>query len=235
MLSKSFPTAAAESLAGAGWRSIDAGAASDCRELERAWFPDGRAAAAARRRRRSRDGVCLGFAVVAAVDRRDRHRRRATRSPAAPNTLSPGTEIGGVDVGGMTVGHARARARAQGGPACERPGRLRRERRRPGRSGRTSSASRRTGAPRSTAAHSEGRRLRGRPRLPPARAAASSPSDVTPKARAYDAAVAYKVELLADAIDRRARNAKLVRHGLQLDIVGGRPGAMLRPATRRSA
>ena len=40
--------------------------------------------------------------------------------------------------------------------------------------------------------------------------------------------MAYKVELLADAIDRRARNAKLVRHGLQLDIVGGRPGAMLR-------
>jgi vancomycin resistance protein YoaR len=143
----------------------------------------------------------------------------------APNTLSPGTEIGGVDVGGMTVGHARAVLERKAARLANVPvvfvANGRTWKIRPYELGVTADWG---AAVKSVHTESGGLAVvRGYRRL----ARRVFPERVTPKARAYDAAVAYKVGLLAAAIDRPARSAKLVRHGVQLDIVGGRPGAVL--------
>ena len=51
--------------------------------------------------------------------------------------------------------------------------------------------------------------------------------DVTPPVAAYDAAVRYKLDQIARAIDRRGVDAKLVRKGLAVQVVEGRAGREL--------
>jgi vancomycin resistance protein YoaR len=53
------------------------------------------------------------------------------------------------------------------------------------------------------------------------------PPDIAPHVEDYDAAVQYEVGLLAAKIDRPARDARLVRHGLRIDVVQGQAGELL--------
>lgn len=52
-------------------------------------------------------------------------------------------------------------------------------------------------------------------------------AEIVPPTRAYGAALDYKLEGLADALDQRHVEAKLVRRGLQIEIVRGQPGRRL--------
>jgi vancomycin resistance protein YoaR len=54
-----------------------------------------------------------------------------------------------------------------------------------------------------------------------------SPANIEPRVTAYDAAVAYEVGQLAAKIDRSHVEAKLVRHGLEIDAVRGEIGELL--------
>jgi vancomycin resistance protein YoaR len=51
--------------------------------------------------------------------------------------------------------------------------------------------------------------------------------DLVPPTRAYDAALSYELELLAQAIDRPHREARLVRRGLHITIAAGATGRSL--------
>jgi vancomycin resistance protein YoaR len=53
------------------------------------------------------------------------------------------------------------------------------------------------------------------------------PADYEPAVKAYDAAVAYEVGVLASKIDRPHVEARLVRHGLNVAVVRGRTGRLL--------
>ncbi len=56
--------------------------------------------------------------------------------------------------------------------------------------------------------------------------------DVSPPVKAYDAAVAYKLDQIAGEIDRRGVDARLVRKGLSVEVVEGQAG---RELDRRAA
>src|SRR5581483_2231519 len=60
-----------------------------------------------------------------------------------------------------------------------------------------------------------------------------SPLSIQPKPTVYDAAVDYEVGKLGDALDRPARNARIVRHGLRFEIRPGREGTAFDPAAGR--
>jgi vancomycin resistance protein YoaR len=53
------------------------------------------------------------------------------------------------------------------------------------------------------------------------------PEDLVPPIRAYDAALTYELQLLAKAIDRPQREARLVRRGLHITIAAGATGRSL--------
>jgi len=52
-------------------------------------------------------------------------------------------------------------------------------------------------------------------------------ADVTPPTRALTGALRYKLQLMAAKVNREPRNAAVVRHGLDFDIVPARPGYVL--------
>ncbi len=143
----------------------------------------------------------------------------------AANTLAPGTKIGGVDVGGMTVGNARALLERKAVSLANVPVTFVAGRRswkiRPYELGVTGDWQ----AAVDTARNDAGGFgfVRGYRRL----ALRVFPERVRPTANAYDAAVMYEVGLLAKAIDRPALDAKLVKHGLRVDVAHGQLGAVL--------
>ena len=53
------------------------------------------------------------------------------------------------------------------------------------------------------------------------------PKDVAPPTRAYDAGLDYELQLIAKAVNARARDARLVRRGLHITIAGGASGRTL--------
>lgn len=53
------------------------------------------------------------------------------------------------------------------------------------------------------------------------------PANVTPRARASDAALAYELGLIGKVTDRPSRDAQLVRRGLHFDVVRGESGRLL--------
>ena len=59
------------------------------------------------------------------------------------------------------------------------------------------------------------------------------PQDVVPPTKAYDAGLNYKLQLLARAIDRPHREARLVRRGLHISIAAGATGRTLDRAAAR--
>ncbi len=56
------------------------------------------------------------------------------------------------------------------------------------------------------------------------------PTDVTPRVRAYQSAVNYEIGLIAGKVDRPYKPARLVRHGLAVDIIPGQAGELLNRA-----
>jgi vancomycin resistance protein YoaR len=143
----------------------------------------------------------------------------------AANTLAPGTKIGGIDVGGMTVAKARALLEAKAASLVNvsvtfvmggRSWKIR-----PYELGVT--ADWRAAVDRARNDAGGFGFVRGYRRL----ALRVFPERVRPTAHAYGAAVTYEVGLLARAIDRPARDAKLVRHGLRIDVAHGRVGVVL--------
>ena len=55
----------------------------------------------------------------------------------------------------------------------------------------------------------------------------SFPKDVAPPTRAYDAGLDYELQVIAKAVNARARDARLVRRGLHITIAGGASGRTL--------
>jgi vancomycin resistance protein YoaR len=54
-----------------------------------------------------------------------------------------------------------------------------------------------------------------------------SPADLTPRVKAYDAAVAYEIDQLASKIDHPHVEARLVRHGLEVEAIRAQTGRLL--------
>jgi vancomycin resistance protein YoaR len=143
----------------------------------------------------------------------------------SPGTLAPGTRIGGVDVGGMTsraaqtlleqrsAGLARVPVTFVAGTHTFkiRPQEL-------------SVAPRWAQAVASAQGEGDGMDvIRGFRRL----ALRLFPASVTPKVSAYQAAVAYEIGVIASRVDRPYRAARLVRHGLRIQVVPGQAGERL--------
>jgi vancomycin resistance protein YoaR len=139
--------------------------------------------------------------------------------------LAAGTKIAGVDVGGMTAAHARAVLSGRAASLANVPVTFvlgnRSFRISPHELGVTADWRAAVAA----AARNGGGFgfLRGYRRL----ALRFFPASFIPRAHAYDAAVAYEVSLLGAAIDRPARDARLVKHGLRVDLVHGQTGTVL--------
>jgi vancomycin resistance protein YoaR len=139
--------------------------------------------------------------------------------------IAAGVTIGGVDVGGLTAGQAKAalaqRAAHDAGTAVTFTAGGRTWRIAPrelGIAGNWSAA-----VDEAIAKGAGWSLVRGFRRI----ALRLSPQDVTPSVHAYSNAVAYKVSLLADDVDRPHRDARLVRHGLSFQLVGGQAGRKL--------
>jgi len=139
--------------------------------------------------------------------------------------LAPGTKIAGVEVGEMSTAEARALLAKRAAKMAAVPVVFvagdRRWSIRPRSLGVTADW---------RAAVEDARRradgsgfLRGYRRL----ALRFSPVEVTPRTRVYQAALDYELGVLADAIDRPARDAKLHKRGLRIQILGGRTGTAL--------
>ena len=56
------------------------------------------------------------------------------------------------------------------------------------------------------------------------------PTDVTPKVKTFQSAVNYEIGLIASKVDRPYKPARLVRHGLAVDIIPGQAGELLNRA-----
>ena len=72
-----------------------------------------------------------------------------------------------------------------------------------------------------------GRRLRAGARLQAPAGAGLRRSSVTPPVESYDAAVRYKLAQIADVIDRKGVDARLVRKGLDIQVVESMSGRQL--------
>jgi vancomycin resistance protein YoaR len=143
----------------------------------------------------------------------------------SPGTLAPGTKVGGVDVGGMTSREAVAVLEAKSAAMARRPvtflAGTHEFRIRPDE---LSVAPDWTQAV--SAAQSQGSGMdviRGFRRL----ALRLFPPDVTPKVRAYKAAVDYELGVIASKVDRPYRAARLVRNGLRIRVLPGQAGERL--------
>ena len=151
----------------------------------------------------------------------------------SPDRLASGTRIQGIDVGGLTPAAAqrlleRRAARLERVPVTFLAG------------GRRFRIAPRTlgvavdwaGAVRAAERQGGGFRLvRGYRRLE----LELFPADIAPAIRAYDAAVAYELGLLARRIDTPHRDARLVRRGLHITIAAGSTGLTLDRAGAREA
>jgi vancomycin resistance protein YoaR len=143
----------------------------------------------------------------------------------SPNTLAPGTRIAGVPVGGLTTKDARALLQRRSAQLADVPVAFTADGKsfslRPAELGVAVNWSRAVAA-----ADQKGEGLgviRGYRRL----ALRLFPADIAPKVRDYDAAVQYEVGLIAAKVDRPARDARLVRHGVDVTVQQGQAGELL--------
>ncbi len=187
--------------------------------------------ARSRRRRRSlialqRGAVAVGLlaAVVVGV---------GLAFAGSPDRLAEGVRIGGLDVGGLTGAEAVAKLRA-------------RERALAGRkvaftaAGTTTRYSASQLGVRSDWRDAVATALRDGDGLWPIRAfrrlAIRIGGDhVTPRLTTYPSAVGYAVSQIARKVDREQVDASVVRHGLRVSVVPGRPGLTLDRAAARRA
>jgi len=149
----------------------------------------------------------------------------------SPNRLASGTRIAGIDVGGLTPAHARRLLERRSDRLSQVPVLF------------TSGAQRFRLTPRQlgvqvdwVAAVANAQRqgdgfgfVRGYRRL----GLELFGQDVVPPIRAYDAAVSYELGLLAKAVNRPHREARLVRRGLHITIAAGATGHSLDRAAAR--
>jgi vancomycin resistance protein YoaR len=149
----------------------------------------------------------------------------------SPNRLASGTRIAGIDVGGLTPAHARRLLERRSDRLSQIPVLF------------TSGAQRFRLTPRQlgvqvdwVAAVANAQRqgdgfgfVRGYRRL----GLELFGQDVVPPIRAYDAAVSYELGLLAKAVNRPHREARLVRRGLHITIAAGATGHSLDRAAAR--
>jgi vancomycin resistance protein YoaR len=141
------------------------------------------------------------------------------------NRLAAGTRIGGIDVGGLTATEAKAQltrqaARLSTVPVTFSAG---------GKHFRLTAKQLGVVADWGAAVDSAVRNgggigiVRGYRRL----SLELFPQDLAPPVRAYDAGLDYELELLAQAVNAPARDARLVRRGLHITIAAGSSGRTL--------
>jgi vancomycin resistance protein YoaR len=151
----------------------------------------------------------------------------------SPERLASGTRIAGVDVGGLTAGQARKLLSARSTRLERVPVTF------------TAGGRRFRLTARELGVHVDWKAavkaasdqgggigiLRGYRRL----SLEFFPQDLQPPTRAYQAALDYEVGLIAKAVDRRAREARLVRRGLHITIAAGASGLRLDPVNARAS
>jgi vancomycin resistance protein YoaR len=143
----------------------------------------------------------------------------------SPGKLAGGTHVAGIDVGGLTPREAQALLEKRSASLARIPVTFvvgsRTFSIRPDELSVTSDWAQAVAA---AAAKGDGVSVvRGFRRL----ALRLSPENVTPKARAYTAAVNYEVGLMAAKVDQPDRPARLIRHGAQVDVIPARAGEVL--------
>jgi vancomycin resistance protein YoaR len=143
----------------------------------------------------------------------------------SPGTLAPGTKIDGVSVGGLSAHEAEALLSRKTAQMARIPVTFTVAGRRFSLRPEELSVSPRWAEAVETAAEKGSGMdvIRGFRRL----SLRFSPVDVKPNVSAYDAAVNYEIGLIAAKVDQANRPARLVRHGLKLTVVPGRPGLEL--------
>jgi vancomycin resistance protein YoaR len=141
------------------------------------------------------------------------------------NRLATGTRIGGIDVGGLTAAEAKSQlarqaARLSTVPVTFSAG---------GRRFRLTAKQLGVAADWSAAVDSAVKNgggigiVRGYRRL----SLELFPQDLAPTVRAYDAGLDYELQLIAQAVNGPARDARLVRRGLHITIAAGSSGRTL--------
>jgi vancomycin resistance protein YoaR len=143
----------------------------------------------------------------------------------AADSLAAGVEIGGVDVGGMRAADALALLERKAASLAHVPVTFTANGRawqiRPYELGVTGDFRAAVAAARNDA--SGFGFVRGYRRL----ALRVFPDSIVPSVHAYGAAVTYEVGLLAASVDRPARDAVIVKHGLAVELAPGSSGAVL--------
>ncbi|HEY2777269.1 MAG TPA: VanW family protein [Gaiellaceae bacterium] len=148
------------------------------------------------------------------------------------NRLAEGTRIGGIDVGGLTAAQAKSQLANQAARLATVPVTFSAG----GRQFKLTAKQLGVVADWSAAVDSARQNgggigiVRGYRRL----SLELFPHDVAPPTRAYDAGLDYELQLIQQAVDAPARDAKLVRRGLHITIAGGYSGHTLDRAAART-
>ncbi|HEX5449248.1 MAG TPA: VanW family protein [Gaiellaceae bacterium] len=146
--------------------------------------------------------------------------------------LADGTQIAGVDVGGLTAKQATQKLDARYAAASATPGTFTaggKTFRIPAKELSVQVDFKRAVADAMSQGGGSGV-VRGYRRL----ALKFSPISIDPRVEVYDAAVTYEVSQIAQAVDRRERNAALVRRGLHITVSPGEPGVVVDQAAART-
>jgi vancomycin resistance protein YoaR len=148
------------------------------------------------------------------------------------NRLAEGTQIGGIDVGGLSAAQAKARLNAQAARLATVPVAFSAG----GRQFRLTAKQLGVAADWGAAVDSAMRNgggigiVRGYRRL----SLELFPKNLAPPTRAYDAGLDYELQLITNAVNAPARDARLVRRGLHITIAGGASGRTLDRALART-
>jgi len=159
--------------------------------------------------------VVLGFAFAGSAGR-----------------LADGTQIAGIDVGGLTAKQATQKLDARYAAAAALPGTFTaggKTFRIPAKELSVQVEFKRAVADAMSQGGGPGV-VRGYRRL----TLKFSPISIDPQVEVYDAAVRYDVSKIARAVDRRERNAALVRRGLHITVSPGEPGLEVDQAAART-
>jgi len=145
--------------------------------------------------------------------------------------LAAGTQIGGIDVGGLSAKQAKTQLAARAARLATVPVTFSAGDRQVRLTARQLGVVADWGAAVDSALRNGGGIgiVRGYRRL----SLELFPQDVVPSTRAYDAGLDYELQVITQAVDAQARDARLVRRGLHITIAGGRQGRTLDRALAR--
>ena len=147
------------------------------------------------------------------------------------NRLAAGTRIDGIDVGGLTAAQAKSQLNAQAARLATVPVTFSAGGKQFRLTARQLGVAADWGAAVDSALKNGGGIgiVRGYRRL----SLELFPQDLAPPTRAYDAGLDYELQLITQAVNAPARDAKLVRRGLHITIAGGFSGHTLDRAVAR--